>query len=92
MEVSKVSYEGYDEYLCEKGHRWAVSCYDDMKKCPVCCRDAVWHHAVDETNGMLDKEEDPSGCTRPAKLRVVRYETFQAKRPIYAIPKKGRIA
>ena len=89
-----MSYEGYVEYLCEKGHRWAIDCYNDSeryRKCTVCLGAAVWRHSVDQTNGALSKREDPDGATRPAKLRVVSYETFLAKRPIFAIPKKGRI-
>lgn len=86
-----MSYEGYEEYLCSKGHRWAASCYADNRKCAICNGAAVWHHSVDQTNGELSRKEDPKGATRPAKLRVIRYETFEAKRPIYAIPRKGRI-
>lgn len=87
-----MSYEGYTEYLCEKGHYWSANCYfDDGEPCAVCGGAPVWRHAVDQTNGVLSKRQDPHGATRPAKLKILRYEEYTAKRPIYEIPEKGRI-
>jgi hypothetical protein len=86
-----MSYEGYDEYLCENGHHWVRDCSQDSGKCSICRGGPVWCHSVDQTNGMMDKYDDPDGATRPARLRVVRHEVFEAKRPIFAIPRKGRL-
>ena len=44
-----MSYEGYNQHLCEKGHRFDESAYVDESKCP-CGSPSVWFNAVDDTN------------------------------------------
>jgi len=46
-----MSFEGYIECLCEKGHRWSVSCYDYHNNCNTCYAKGVWQHTIDNTNG-----------------------------------------
>lgn len=53
-----MSYEGYDEGLCEDGHYHSWDCWDDPPaKClartteGVCGKELVWSHSVDQTNG-----------------------------------------
>ena len=73
-----MSYEGYVEYLCEKGHHWAVdSVYDEYDDtCPRCNQKASWSHDVDETNGVIIDEEtgSPHPNTIPAQLQIKGYE------------------
>lgn len=50
-----MSYEGYIEYLCPKGHAWAHDVYSEPENGHVCKRcgaSATWQHDVDQTNGM----------------------------------------
>ena len=60
-----MSYEGYEQFLCEKGHYWtenSLNCFDlpHKEKCPKCNKNPVWWHMVDTTND--------SG--NPVKLKV----------------------
>lgn len=62
-----MSYEGRDEFLCEKGHYWVhdagIMAYasDDVREkalhCPICEEIARYHCAIDDTNGY--SPEDP---------------------------------
>jgi hypothetical protein len=47
-----MSYEGYEIYLCQNGHKEERDCYDDLgpeQKCS-CGAFFCWHYAVDQTN------------------------------------------
>ena len=54
-----MSYEGYEEGLCENGHYHSWDCYGDppatcdvaMGKDTVCGKELVWCNSVDQTNG-----------------------------------------
>lgn len=46
-----MSYEGYTEYLCAKGHYWNADCYADAGDCPECGGVYIWRGQVDLTNG-----------------------------------------
>lgn len=59
-----MSYEGYTEYLCEKGHYFTVDAMDDwdyrpgqghvraQQECEVCKGKLAFMASVDETNGV----------------------------------------
>ena len=50
-----MSYEGYVQYLCEKGHYSSEDCYmEELQKCPICGKKIVWRNGVDVTNGSFD--------------------------------------
>ena len=52
-----MSYEGYEQLLCAKGHYHIVDCYDHKpNKCPAkgCKSKIVWQNSVDLTNGSRD--------------------------------------
>jgi hypothetical protein len=53
-----MSYEGYSQFLCKKGHAWAEDCNfsSEFSKCPICGEKHVWENMVDETNGTYDDE------------------------------------
>ena len=58
-----MSYEGYSQFLCKKGHHWTKDCYEldwtDSKgypKCPVCGEPHVWENMVNLTNGSWDDD------------------------------------
>ena len=47
-----MSYEGYEEFLCDKGHYQTCDCRADTPKvCEFCGSEFRHHHSVDETNG-----------------------------------------
>lgn len=56
-----MSYEGYENLLCEKGHSHIYDCYGYVDiyewECPVCKKEkgivskCVWYTCVDQTNG-----------------------------------------
>ena len=72
-----MSYEGYDEFLCEKGHHWTIDSmefYGDQfgeesqnarNVCPVCKGKMKYWCAVDETNGY--DEDNPHTYSAPKK-------------------------
>jgi hypothetical protein len=61
-----MSYEGFEEYLCKKGHYFTQDCMDDSPSdCPYCFSPAVHYHAVDCTNGI---EEDNPGTQMAPKV------------------------
>lgn len=59
-----MSYEGYSQFLCKKGHLWTedalMQMYDEKNlednKCPKCREPAVWENMVNVTNGSFDDE------------------------------------
>ena len=53
-----MSFEGYFEKLCTKGHYCSFDVYDsDTEMCPHCASPFEYTHLVDETNGY--EEDDP---------------------------------
>jgi len=57
-----MSYEGYSQFLCAKGHYWTEDCLCtgfELKdnKCRLCDTPAVWENMVDVTNGSYDDRE-----------------------------------
>lgn len=56
-----MSYEGYSQFLCKKGHYWTVDCnlltYKDKKeRCPSCNKEFVFENMVNITNGSFDND------------------------------------
>lgn len=55
-----MSYEGYEQVLCENGHYYTYDCYEFWKdkgwSCPTCGAKAVWSNMVDVTNGSYDED------------------------------------
>lgn len=47
-----MSYEGYEQKLCKKGHYWCDGVWEVLDSCPTCKEPAVWSNSVDETNGF----------------------------------------
>ena len=86
-----MSYEGYVQYLCEKGHYHTQDCYaDDATQCPTCKRKIIWQNSVDETNGSFDEQGIRiDGCV---KLRIKSQRKCKQCKTIletlYFIPKK----
>jgi hypothetical protein len=81
-----MSYEGFEQYLCENGHYHTFDAYEDVpKSCPFCDKRWAWRHSVDQTNGEI------RGCpgTRPVRLKQIGEEEVTIMRPIYAIPAKA---
>lgn len=58
-----MSYEGFSQFLCKKGHTWNVDCLEldylelgEYPKCPVCGEPYLWENIVDVTNGSWDDD------------------------------------
>lgn len=53
-----MSYEGYDQLLCENGHYFTADTYEDTDhetwRCEICGAQLAWWNAVDVTNGSFD--------------------------------------
>lgn len=63
-----MSYEGYEEFLCENGHYYTAACAfesESTAKCPHCKKKTKWWNAVDQTNGM--DEDVPATMSAPKK-------------------------
>jgi hypothetical protein len=80
-----MSYEGYEEYLCENGHHMERDVYDirSVTECEYCKGKLLWRHSVDQTNGFgqhrhnacLNEEEyDHSYFDEPAPVVELGYE------------------
>jgi hypothetical protein len=88
-----VSYEGYTEYLCARGHRRVYDCWDDVDSHTCSCgAKFVFQHMVDQTNG----EDLNIPATLPYPFRIATPETtcrcstcghvHMMDEPIYEIP------
>jgi len=51
-----MSYEGFSQFLCKKGHYWTKDCYSVTGEdiCPICKEKFIWENMVDETNGSFE--------------------------------------
>lgn len=80
-----MSYEGYEEFICENGHHWTVDASEllhgtnKQRKsafvCPHCKKKAQYHCRVDETNG-IDHEDV---TTLPGPKNEVGFDDLQCK-------------
>lgn len=59
-----MSYEGYEQFLCEDGHLYTLDAFwfwneSEDGTCPIpgCGKKPVWNNSVDQTNGCSAKEE-----------------------------------
>ncbi len=51
-EDDNMSYEGYEEYLCENGHYFTHNAYSTVRyECPNCQARVAYRHSVDTANG-----------------------------------------
>jgi DNA-directed RNA polymerase subunit RPC12/RpoP len=90
-----MSFEGYYQFLCKKGHNWDEDCYaiePEEAKCPTCKEKVKWWNLVDHTNGSFDDD----GVTRIdgyIELKVdklIKCEHCGSTISVtYEIPKKG---
>jgi hypothetical protein len=68
-----MSYEGYEQYLCQDGHYWEQDAYyENDTSCPImgCGKPVAWCNAVDTTNDDgnpidLKVERDAVFCVCP---------------------------
>ena len=60
-----MSFEGFNQLLCKKGHYFNLDVYDarDIEdiKCPVCKENVAWYNIVDVTNGSYEGDERIDG-------------------------------
>lgn len=83
-----MSWEGYGQALCEKGHAFTINQYFDTTEvlCPDCPietrKEAVWINWVDQTNGCYCRDEAYTAAgykcpAHPLKLEVLEEATFK---------------
>jgi hypothetical protein len=54
-----MSFEGFYQKLCKKGHYFEEDVYSiESKVCPVCDSEIVFTNMVDITNGSYDEDEN----------------------------------
>ena len=68
-----MSYEGYTQYWCKKGHHWTAESYEDIELCPVCGKKFVFSNSVDQTNGSYsnDFKERIDGYIKPKLIKTI---------------------
>lgn len=95
-----MSYEGYSQLLCKKGHNWDVDCnempqeYEEPRDviCPECKKPFVWENMVNTTNGSYDNGNRIDGYIE-LKLKRTEYgicnkcNKHHICETIYEIPK-----
>ena len=80
-----MSFEGYYQLICEKGHYYTEGLYglEEDTPCPFCKSKSVWWNLVDITNGegnhIIPELKKRKKCT---KCNSILEETFK-------IPKGG---
>jgi hypothetical protein len=55
-----MSYSGYTQFLCGRGHEFSLDCYeedDGNPRCPHCGARPVWRNGVDTMNGSWEVDE-----------------------------------
>ena len=97
-----MSYEGYVQMLCAKGHLHQDDCYSSEPEfCPVCESKFVFRLGVNQTNGI---EHDNAGIPYPGTIDYPFEENgfedvwhhdhygtkFATKRILYKIPHQAR--
>jgi len=58
-----MSYEGYSQFWCKKGHYWTKDCNEltfkeEKEKCPICNKEEVFKNNVNITNGSFDEDDN----------------------------------
>jgi hypothetical protein len=95
-----MSYEGYTQALCVKGHQNSIDQYEERETCHVCQEALVWFHQVDLTNGCMCSDTDnrtgyecPAHRMKLEELKPADYKTCptchreeMVSPPTYKIP------
>lgn len=81
-----MSFEGYYEFLCERGHFFVKDIYADdeeLAKCPVCNSSVKWWNIIDTTNGdysitkfEIKSEEITKKCEECGHIEIVEHKTY----------------
>ncbi len=68
-----MSYEGYTQVICKKGHYWMVDCMMDDRVPCKCGAPAVWWNMVNQTNGceVIDATTDEERYNIPADIHKI---------------------
>lgn len=60
-----MSYEGYEEWLCNKGHYTTTDCSESAPVvCKICGEGYKWRHSVDVTNGYDEEYASTSDAPK----------------------------
>lgn len=90
-----MSYEGYEQLVCENGHYWELDAHLSSgtlkeNKCPHCKGDAAWSNAVDQTNSDGSEFVVKLSERTPAVVETCEHcnSSKEIDPPTYHIPKK----
>jgi hypothetical protein len=95
-----MSFEGYNQLLCKKGHYFNLDVYEDRDiediKCSFCGENVAWYNIVDVTNGSFDGKERIDGYINlkvKTKAKICTCSKCSnvhvVENATYKIPKKG---
>ena len=87
-----MSFEGYYQLICKKGHSYQVGLYglEEKTPCPVCNSVVAWWNIVDITNGSFEANKRIDGyITLKIKSQKICEHCTSVLETIYNIPKKG---
>lgn len=91
-----MSYEGYHQFICPRGHYWTEDVYASSGICPECGRVAIWTNPVDETNGTFQGDDRIDGYVDIVLRAPAVYEECPTcnhremkEAPVYVIPSHG---
>lgn len=87
-----MSFEGYYQKLCSKGHYLSVDVYNEsqFEVCPICKGPFVWENLVNTTNGSYDDEDERIDGYIPLEVDKITHcrECGHVIECTYKIPKK----
>lgn len=94
-----MSWEGYGQALCEKGHQYFFDAYDSEAECTICRSNMAWSYMVDLTNGCDEDCGEGAKCyAHPIPLTLKNDAEFHTcptcqhkeilTHPTYEIPKR----
>ena len=90
-----MSWEGYDQLICEKGHYWTADLSgleNCICSCPICGSDPVWFNAVDFTNGSYFEGKRIDGYIEMKIKKEIKCSCGECvKEVLYEIPKRGKL-
>lgn len=88
-----MSYEGYDQVLCENGHYHTYDCWEFWKPKGWVCHcgaKAAWSNSVNVTNGSFDGDERIDGYVELEVKDQCKCPTCgHVTERVYKIPEKG---
>ena len=83
-----MSYQGYEQCLCDKGHLFEIDSRNRLIVCFECDSEVVWDNSVDETNGdSIGYIQMDQFMIQPEKTEICNLKCVHiVERAVYRIP------